>query len=426
MAYGVVLEIEKKHFAYKVRKCMIIILLFWLLDRTLHFMPRRCHQQRRQASHLLVVVGIFSCILNQGVCSASVVSVFPQQSDTSVPLRNFVFDSIGRKLYVGGVNVIYKLDENLQQDAAVMLGPHRDIVDCADASAFSLNCTLASETSDSNSQALALDIDSEVLIACGTLYYGSCAKINTADFSAAEYVYRPVVPNDRSKSVAILVAPGFTGTSLLYVGAAYSTVGVDALRSRVGLFSVRNLETFEVASVETSSSSFIQIRPDYHDNFAMHFIRAYHFNTHVYFFFRRPSQRAVGEITSHVLRVCTDDRRMYSIVELHLECSVGNDVYRYLRDVTLIDFDPPLQMNDDSSVTGPTLVGTFTSTAEDAGSSAVCLFQMSDVEVGFQSVIQNCYRGRGFLGPEYIAEIERCTETVGCFCFIYCFFCIWF
>jgi len=382
-------------------------------------MPHACHQQRSQAMHLLVVVVIVSSVLSQGLCDASVVSVFSQQS-----LRNFVFDSISRKLYVGGVNTVYKLDENLQQDSAVMLGPHQDIVDCTGSSSFSLNCTLAGKTSDSSSQALALDIDSKVLIACGTLYYGSCAKINTVDFSAAEYVYRPVVPNDRSKSVVILVAPGFTDSNLLYVGAAYSTVGVDALRSSVGLFSVRSLQTFEKASRETSASSFIQILPAYQDNFALHFIRAYHFNGHVYFFFRRPSQQA-GEITSHVLRICTGDRRMYSIVELRLECSVNNEVHSYLRDMTLVDFDPPLQVRDDSSVTGLTLVATFTSTAEDTGSSAVCLFQMSDVEVGFQSVIQNCYRGDGFKGPEYLAEVEPCTETVCCFCFTYCFFYIW-
>jgi len=355
-------------------------------------------------------------MLKQEVCNAGVVSVFSRQSDESAPLRNFLFDSNNRRLYVGGLNVIYKLDENLQQDAAVMLGPHRDILGCADAFSFSPDCTLASAASDSNSQALALDIDSEVLIACGTLYYGSCAKINTADFSAAEYIYRPVVPNDGSKSVAILVAPGFTGSNLLYVGAAYSTVGDDAIRNRVGLFSARNLQTFEIASVESSSSSYIQIRPEYRDSFAMHFIRAYYFNRHVYFFFHRPS--SVGEVTSHVLRICTDDRRMHSIVELRLECSINGVVYHYLRDITLIDFDPPLQMHDDSSITGPTLVGIFTSTSEDAGSSAVCLYQMSDVEVGFQSVIQNCFSGHGDKGPEYIVEAHPCDETVGCFYFL--------
>jgi len=357
-------------------------------------------------------------MLKQEACNATVVSVFRQQSDESGPLRNFVFDSNSGRLYVGGVNVVYKLDENLQQDAAVMLGPHHDIVDCADASSFSPNCTLASALSDSENQALALDVDSEVLIACGTLYYGSCAKINIVEFSAAEYIYRPVVPNDGSKSVAVLVAPGFTDSNLLYVGAAYSSRGVDALRNRVGLFSARNLQTFEIASVETLSSSFISILPNYQSNFAMHFIRAYHYNRHVYFFFRRTSQQAVGEITSHVLRICTDDRHMHSIVELCLECSVNGVVYRYLRDITLTNFDPPLQLQDGSTILGDTLLGIFTASPEDAGNSAVCLFPMSGssgVEVGFLSVIKNCFRGHGSIGPEYIVETEVCTGTVGYF-----------
>jgi len=388
------------------------------LDRTLHFIQYQCRQQGSSTWRLLLIVGIVSVVLKQEVCDAAVVSVFLQQPDHSGPMRNFVFDSNSRSLYVGGVNVIYKLSEHLHQDAAVTLGPQQDIVDCADGSSFSLDCTLAGVTSDSDIQALVLDVDSEVLIACGTLYYGSCAKINIAEFSAAEYVYRPVVPNDGSKSVVVLVAPGFDDSKLLYVGAEYSTRGNDALRNQIGLFSLRNLQTFEVASVETSSSSFIQILPQYQESLAMHFICAIYFKRHVYFFFRRTSQQTVGEITSHVLRICTDDRRMHSIVELRLECSVHNVVYRYLRDITLTHLDPPLHLQTDSSVTGPTLVGVFSSSAEDGGNSAVCLYQMSGpsgVEVAFHSVIQNCFDGSGSKGPEYIVETEQCTQAVSCF-----------
>jgi len=376
--------------------------------------PYQCHQHGSSASHLLLIVGVVSVLLKQEVCDATVVSIFLQQPDSSGPMRNFVFDSNSRSLYVGGVNVIYKLSEHLHQDAAVMLGPQQDIVDCTDGSSFSPDCTLASVTSDSDIQALVLDVDSEVLIACGTLYYGSCAKINIAEFSAAEYVYRPVVPNDGSKSVVVLIAPSFDDSKLLYVGAAYSTRGNIAFRNQIGLFSVRNLQTFEVASVETSSPSFIQMLPQYQDSFSMNFIRAIHFDRHVYFFFRRTSQQTVGEITSHVLRICTDDRRMHSIVELRLECSVNNVVYRYLRDITLTHLDPPLHLQTDSSITVPTLVGVFSSGAEDGGNSAVCLYQMSGVEVAFHSVIQNCFDGSGSKGPEYIVETEQCTQAVSC------------
>jgi len=373
----------------------------------------RFHQQGSPALHLIVIVGIVIFSLRQEVCTASVLSVFHQQS-----LRNFVFDSSSGSLYVGGVNVIYKLGGNLHQDAVVDLGPHHDIVECGDSSSFSLDCMLASETSDSVNQALVLDADSQVLIACGTLYYGSCAKISIADFSAAEYIYRPVVPNDGSKSVTVVIAPGFTGSSMLYVGAAYSTRGAAAIRDRVSLFSIRQLPTFEIASVETDSKSSVHILSAFQDNFEMHFVRSYHFNGHVYFFFRRPSSFGSSEITSHVLRICTSDRKMHSIVELRLQCSVNNAVYPYLRDVTLIDFNPPLQMQDSSSVAGSTLVGIFTSTAEDAGNSAVCLYQMtgkSGVEFGFLSVIKNCFNGSGDTGPEYLVNPDRCTQTVSCF-----------
>ena len=347
------------------------------------------------------------------MCTANVVNEFHQHS-----LQNFVFDSNSGILYVGGVNIIYKLASNLHQDAAVTLGPRHDIVECSDSSSFSLDCTLATETSDCVNQALMLDADNGVLIACGTLYSGSCAKVSTADFSVAEYIYRPVVPNDGSKSVAVLIAPGFTGSNMLYVGASYSANEAVAIHDRVGLFSIRELLTFEIASVETASKSSVQILPAFQDNFEMHFIRVYHLNDHVYFFFRRPVSVGSGEVTSHVLRVCTSDREMHSIVELRLQCSVNDVIYPYLRDITLTDFSPPLQMQDGSSINGPTLVGIFTSTAEDAGNSAVCLYQMtgpSGVESAFLSVIKSCFSGSGQTGPEYIVNPETCIETVSCF-----------
>ena len=216
----------------------------------------------------------------------------------------------------------------------------------------------------------------------------------------------------------VVIAPGFTGSNLLYVGAAYSTRGEAAQCNRVGLFSVRNLETFEIASVTTSSSSYVDMLPEFQDGFAMDFIRAYHFNNYVYFFFRRSTSLGSGDISSHVLRICTDDGRMHSVVELLLECSVNGVVYPYLRDITVTDFDPPLKVSDDNSITGSTLVGTFTVNADDTGNSALCFYQMtgpSGVEVGFQSVIQNCFSGNGEKGPEYIATRETCIQTVSCF-----------
>jgi len=379
----------------------------------------RCmlHIYHWQGFSVLSRLVLVSFLLTSEVCNAGVVSVFHQQSGSLSPLQNFIFDPNSRSLFVSGINVVYKLSDNLREDAAVMLGPHQDIVQCASGYSLSLNCTLASVTSDTVNQALVLDTDSEVLIACGTLYGGSCAKINTGDFSTAEYIYCPVVPTDGSKSVAVVVAPGFGDSNLLYIGAAYSRPAVT-LHDRVGLFSVRNLQTFKLASVETSTSSFIAMLPDYQDSFTIDFIRAYHFNGYVYFFFRRPTSLGSVERTSHVLRICTNDHRMFSIVELRLQCSVNDVTYPYLQDITLTDFTPPLQMQGDGTITGSTLVGVFTSTAEGSGNSAVCFYQMtgsSGVEVHFQTATENCFRGSGSKGPEYIVAPVQCIQVVSCY-----------
>ena len=80
-------------------------------------------------------------------------------------------------------------------------------------------------------QLLLLDTDSDLLIACGTLFYGSCDRVDLSDITTvADPAPRriPTVPNDPTKPVVGFFVPAgrltydFGG---VYVGASYSLRG---------------------------------------------------------------------------------------------------------------------------------------------------------------------------------------------------------
>src|SRR5690349_17401355 len=94
---------------------------------------------------------------------------------------------------------------------------------------------------------LVYDEDDDVLIACGTLFYGSCERINldTLSFDTS-LPHRPVVPNDPASSVVALYVPSTRVTydfGVLYVGATYSFLGNPTSQSLVNMLSVRKAAT---------------------------------------------------------------------------------------------------------------------------------------------------------------------------------------
>jgi hypothetical protein len=215
------------------------------------------------------------------------------------------FDASSNKLYIGGTNAVYRLSSTLFQEAFVTIGPERDIVSCNQTGGvLSLSCTRSDQALNNDVQLLSYDAIDNTLIVCGTLYYGSCAKISLADFRLAQYRYQPVVPNDVTKSTVAVVVniPGGTG---LFVASAYSAVGVASLRNKVGLLAIRNLQSFDLSFQDANTASIISMLPTFQQNFRIDFISAFHYNGNVYFFARHNKSSSSDEIISCVACLCT-------------------------------------------------------------------------------------------------------------------------
>ncbi len=121
----------------------------------------------------------FLFLLRSGTCSGSLVSAGPIVAIFTKP-ANLVKNGDHNRLqhivvhndstvYVGGVNILYQLSSELELQVTVETGPEEDScpsVDCYD--------VIPKTLTDNVNKALVIDYENERLIACGTLYQGTC------------------------------------------------------------------------------------------------------------------------------------------------------------------------------------------------------------------------------------------------------------
>jgi len=335
---------------------------------------------RTFADVIFILVFFFNAALLKCLANDDVLNTFVESSVSASQLRNFVYDGRDQTLYVGAVNAIYRLTRDLKVNGSVATGPQQDITECRDSSFLLSSCSQAPTASSCINQALALDVSNNILIACGTLYYGSCSAVDLKSFVSNQNIFRPVVPSDGSKSVVLVVAPGPENSNALFVAASYSqTNTTNAVINERGLLAVRKLPSFELSHVDQNSVSLIDIRSSYQTNFNIIFRKAVYLSGHVYFFVVRSKSLSSPDMTSHVLRLCTNDRRLHSLVELLLECKVNGVVYPYLRDMATWKLNNQVVVdNGRLKLQGDMLFGAFTTGTADAGDSAICAYQLSD------------------------------------------------
>ena len=180
---------------------------------------------------------------------------------SSVPdaeLRRAVIDARTGDVYVGGINVLYRLSPTLQKLADVDTGKRADNVNCRPDPTVA--CSGNHSRSDVNSVNQALVIVKNVLIACSTVYYGYCEKYSLSNLTLVETIYASVVPNDEHSSVVFIV--GAAVPTRLYVGATHSDIGLARFNT-APMVSSRSVTTLRYASESETAASYIDLRPQY-------------------------------------------------------------------------------------------------------------------------------------------------------------------
>ncbi|XP_074539567.1 plexin-B1 isoform X2 [Halichoeres trimaculatus] len=302
------------------------------------------------------------------------------------------------RVYVGARDHLFQLDRFLQPELQDDTGPVTDSRDCLPP-VTETNCPQARATSNHN-KLLLVDPYSMELITCGSVNQGICQKrsldsVDVVLFSSERPVdTQYVAANDPNVSTVGLVVRSHPDRQpVLFVGRGYTSSHPP--------ISTRNLAQEPIFSYEETAKLAVVGRLSEYDH---HFVASFAHRQHVYFlFYRRDLNSQSREYSTYVSRVCLEDQAYYSYVEVPLTCrSRAGKVYNLLQAVQL-------GLTKDSQGSG-TLLGVFStrlaSSTRPSEDSALCMFNLEDVDRRINSTRDLCYTQMGKEGGLEAAYIE--------------------
>ncbi|CAG5984630.1 unnamed protein product [Menidia menidia] len=304
-------------------------------------------------------------------------------------------------VYVGAQDHLFQLDQFLQPKVQVNTGPVRDSRECLPPVTES-NCPQARKTSNHN-KLLLVDPFSMELITCGSVNQGICQKrsldsVDTVLFSTEKPVDSQYVAANHPNvsTIGLVVFSHADRQPLLFVGRGYTTSHPP--------ISTRNLAQEPIFSYEDAAKLAVAGRLSEYDH---HFITSFAHLRHVYFlFYRRDLKSQSREYRTYVSRICLDDEAYYSYAEVPLMChSRAGKTYNLLQAAQL-----GLSAGGATSQRSAILFGVFStqlaSSAKPSEDSALCMFELDDVDQRINSTRDLCYTQMGREAGAEAAYIE--------------------
>ncbi|XP_076860154.1 plexin-B3 [Brachyhypopomus gauderio] len=318
-------------------------------------------------------------------------SAGPTDHAASTPLHNsqlnhLLLDSSSGHIYVGAVNALYHLSADLQLLSWSKTGPKLDSPDCLPPIDPSY-CTQARDTDNTNKLLLLEEHGEEgrSLIVCGTVLQGICEKRSLQNVSRVMYqTANPVdtqyvaANNPRVSSVGVVVEE--MGVRLMLVGRGYTSKGPGGIPP----ITTRRLAAQQSApafSHEELGKLVVGSYSEYNNQF----VKAFLHGKHVYFLFSRRDTRNTREYRTYVSRVCVGDSSFYSYVEVPLDCSAG---YNLAQAATL-------GARHDRHALFVAMAAGQASTPTPVPRSALCVYDMADLDAAIQQTQRLCYTAEG-------------------------------
>ncbi|XP_064823846.1 plexin-B1-like [Oncorhynchus masou masou] len=295
--------------------------------------------------------------------------------------------AVGR-VYVGAQDRLFQLDRHLTAELQFDTGPVTDSRECLPPVTEG-NCPQARPTSNHN-KLLLVDPYSMELITCGSVNQGICQKrsldsVGTVLFSAERPVDTQYVAANHPNvsTVGLVVRSRPDRQPVLFVGRGYTSSHPP--------ISTRNLVQEPVFSYEETAKLSVAGRLSEYDH---HFVASFAQRQHVYFlFYRRDLKSQSREYRTYVSRVCLDDQAYYSYVEVPLACrSAAGKSYNLLQAVRL---GLPPRGSGGEAGKAEVLLGVFsthqTSSTRPSEDSALCMFNLDDLDQRINSTRDLCY-----------------------------------
>ncbi|XP_032376240.1 plexin-A1 isoform X2 [Etheostoma spectabile] len=355
--------------------------------------------------------------------TSSLLSFFPPEGG----LTHLVVHNKTGEVYLGAVNWIYKLSNNLTKLRSHVTGPVTDNPRCYPPPGVQSCPHELVQTSNVN-KLLLLDAAHNRLIACGSTSQGICQFLRLDDlFKLGEPHHRKEhylssVAEAATMSGVVISPDLFGGGGKLFVGTPIDGKSeyFPTLSSRKLMSNEENADMFSFVYQDEFVSSQLKIPSDTLSKFpAFDIYYIYGFNSEQFVYYltlqldtqlTSPDASSEQFFTSKIVRLCVDDPKFYSYVEFPIGCTKDGVEYRLVQDAYLARPGTRLARSLGISEHEEVLFTVFAqgqkNRAKPPKESALCLFTMRRIKEKIKERIQSCYRGEGKLSLPWLLNKE--------------------
>uniref|UniRef100_A0A8D0GD33 Plexin-A1 n=1 Tax=Sphenodon punctatus TaxID=8508 RepID=A0A8D0GD33_SPHPU len=371
----------------------------------------------------LLLLGSAWLPLSEGTPKSS--SPFRTFQVTDWSLTHLVVHNKTGEVYVGAINRIYKLSNNLTLLRTHVTGPVDDNEKCYPPPSVQ-SCPHGLVTTNNVNKLLLVDYSGNRLIACGSASQGICQFLRLDDlFKLGEPHHRKEhylssVNESGTMSGVIIEVPN--GHNKLFIGTPIDGKSeyFPTLSSRKLMANEENAEMFGFVYQDEFVSSQLKIPSDTLSKFPtfdIYYIYSFSSEQFVYYLTLQldtqlTSPDSTGEqfFTSKIVRLCVDDPKFYSYVEFPIGCVRDGIEYRLIQDAYLSKPGKALAKQLGISEREDILFTIFSqgqkNRVKPPKESVLCLFNLKKIKDKIKDRIQSCYRGEGKLSLPWLLNKE--------------------
>ncbi|XP_018421566.1 PREDICTED: plexin-A4 [Nanorana parkeri] len=330
--------------------------------------------------------------------------------------NHLVVDVRTGHIYLGAINRIYKLSEDLKVLLTHQTGPDEDNPKCYPPRIVQ-PCNEPLVYTNNVNKMLLIDYKENRLIACGSLYQGICKLLRLEDlfklgepFHKKEHYLSGV--NESGSVFGVIVSNNndddklFIATSVDGKPEYFPTISSRKLTRNSeadGMFAYVFHDEFVASMIKIPSDTF-NIIPD----FDIYYIYGFSSGNYVYFLTLQPemtsppgSTTKEQVYTSKLVRLCKEDTAFNSYVEVPIGCEKNGVEYRLLQAAYLSKAGLILAKSLGIKPGDDILFTIFSKgqkrRMKSLDESALCVFVLKQINDRIKERLQSCYKGEGTL-----------------------------
>ncbi|KAM9312690.1 plexin-A4 [Gastrophryne carolinensis] len=344
---------------------------------------------------------------------------YAEQTDWT--FNHLVVDQRTGHIYLGAINRIYKLSEDLKVLLTHQTGPDEDNPKCYPPRIVQ-PCNEALVYTNNVNKLLLIDYKENRLIACGSLYQGICKLLRLEDlfklgepFHKKEHYLSGV--NESGSVFGVIVSNNksydklFIATSVDGKPEYFPTISSRKLTRNSeadSMFAYVFHDEFVASMIKIPSDTITGI-PD----FDIYYIYGFSSGNYVYFLtlqpeMTSPSGSATKEqvYTSKLVRLCKEDTAFNSYVEVPIGCEKNGVEYRLLQAAYLSKAGSILAKSLGIRPGDDVLFTIFSKgqkrLMKSLDESALCVFPLKQINDRIKERLQSCYKGEGTLNLAWL------------------------